>query len=117
MRSRYRSLVILLCLLLITFRAAAGSVFIEAAIERAQMQQTLFSEYASDPGRLNKETSDGQQQSHSLFLMSHVTANISDTNIIVSFQPSELVLFNCLGDILTTQNFPDSAFKPPKVSA
>ena len=117
MRSRYRSLVILLCLLLIAFRAAAGIVFIEAAIERAQMQKTLFSGYVSDPSRLNKETSDGQQQSHSLFLMSHVTANISDTNIIVSIQPSEPVVFNCLSDILATQNFPDSAFKPPKVSA
>lgn len=117
MRSRYRSLAILLCLLLIAFRAAAGSVFIEAAIERAQMQHTLFSGFTSDPSHFSKETADDGQQSHSLFLMSHVTANISDTNIIVSFQPSELVVFNCLSNILATQNFPDSAFKPPKVNA
>jgi hypothetical protein len=102
---------------LIAFRAAAGSVFIETAIERAQMQQTLFSGFASDLSHLSQETANSQQQSHSLFLMNHVTANISDTNIIVSFQPLEAFVFNCLSDILATQNFPDSAFKPPKVSA
>lgn len=113
MRSRNRSVVILLCLFLISFKVAAGSVFIDAAIERAQMYQASF---VADQSHANKETTDGQQQSHSLFLMSHVTANVSDTSIIVPFRATEAIVFNFFSDILFTQNFPDSAFKPPKVT-
>ena len=40
MRSNSRSLVILVCLFLISFKVAASSIFIEAAIERAQMHQS-----------------------------------------------------------------------------
>ncbi|MES2586037.1 MAG: hypothetical protein V4536_03875 [Pseudomonadota bacterium] len=117
MRSRNRSLVILLCLFLISFKVAAGSVFIDAAIERAQMHQASFAGFVLDQGHANTETADGQQQSHTLFLMSHVTANVSDTSIIVPFRTTEAIAFNCFSEILFTQNFPDSAFKPPKVTA
>jgi hypothetical protein len=102
---------------LISFKVAAGSVFIDAAIERAQMHQTLFSDVASEQGHAGNETANGQQQSHTLFLMSHVTANVSDTSIIVPFRPTEAIAFNCFSDIIFTQNFPDSAFKPPKIIA
>ena len=95
---------------------AAGSVFIDAAIERALMYQTSFAGFVSDQSHINKETADGQQQSHTLFLMSHVTANVSDNSIIVPFRATEAITFNCFNDILFTQNFPDSAFKPPKVT-
>ena len=116
MRSRNRSLVILICLFLISFKVAAGSVFIDAAIERALMYQTSFAGFVSDQSHINKETADGQQQSHTLFLMSHVTANVSDTSIIIPFRSTEAITFYCFSDILFTQNFPDSAFKPPKVT-
>ena len=95
---------------------AAGSIFIDAALERAQMQQASFTGFASDHAHANKETADGQQQSHSLFLMSHVTANISDTGVVVPFISTEIMFLGSFADILFTQNFPDSAFKPPKVS-
>jgi hypothetical protein len=95
---------------------AAGSVFIDAAIERALMYQTSFAGFVSDQSHINKETADGQQQSHTLFLMSHVTANVSDTSIIIPFRSTEAITFYCFSDILFTQNFPDSAFKPPKVT-
>lgn len=117
MRSRNRSVVILLCLFLISFKVAAGSIFIDAAIERAQMHQASFASFVSDQGHANKETTDGQQQSHTLFLMSHVTANVSDNSIIVPFRAIEVITFNCFSDIFFTQNFPDSAFKPPKATA
>ena len=116
MRARNRSLAILICLFLISFKVAAGSIFIDAALERAQMQQASFTGFASDHAHANKETADGQQQSHSLFLMSHVTANISDTGVVVPFISTEIMSPVSFADILFTQNFPDSAFKPPKVS-
>ena len=116
MRSRNRSLVILICLFLISFKVAAGSVFIDAAVERAQMLQASFVGFDSDQSHANKETTDGQQQSHTLFLMSHVTANVSDSSIVAPFRTSEAITFNFFSDILFTQIFPDSAFKPPKVT-
>ena len=117
MRSRNRSLAILICLFLTSFKVAAGSVFIDTAIERAQMRQAFIAGLISEYIHASKDTSDGGQQSHSLFLMSHVTANISDTSIVVPFISTELGSLIGLTNILITQNFPDSAFKPPKVSA
>lgn len=117
MRSSSKSLVILLCLFLISFKVTAGSVFIDAAIERAQMHQTSFSGFVSQEGHANKESADGQQQSHTLFLMSHVTANISDTSIPIPFYSNEAIVYSFSNDILYTQNFPDTAFKPPKPTA
>lgn len=117
MRSRNRSLAILICLFLVSFKVAAGSVFIDAAIERAQMRQAFISGVISDHIHASKDTSDGEQQSHSLFLMSHVTGNICDTGVVVPYIPTELGSLISLTDIFITQNFPDSDFKPPKVSA
>jgi hypothetical protein len=116
MRSRNRSLAILICLFLVSFKVAAGSVFIDAAIERAQMRQAFIAGVISDYIHESKDTSDGEQQSHSLFLMSHVTANISDTGVVVPFISTEIMFPGSFTEILFTQNFPDSAFKPPKVS-
>lgn len=116
MRSRNRSVVTLVILFLISFKVVAGSVFIDAAIERAQIKQALFSGSVSEQGHASKETADGQQQSHTLFLMSHVTANISDTSIIIPFYSDIAITFNFINDTLFTQNFPDSAFKPPKLT-
>ena len=116
MRSQNRYLAILICLFLISFKAAAGSIFIDAAIERAQMQQISFADMVSDHGSVNKKNADGQQQSHTLFLMSHVTANISDAGIVVPYISTQVIALTSHTDILFTQNFPDSAFKPPKVN-
>lgn len=114
MRTRSRSLVILLCLFLISFKVAASSIFIDAAIERAQIHQAVFAGFVAEKSHASKETSEGQQQVHTLFLMSHVIANLSDTSIITPFRSPKATVFNYSGDILCTQTFPDSAFKPPK---
>ena len=117
MRSRNRSLVILICLFLISFKIAAGSIFIDAALERAHMHQTSFHTLVSDHGHAGSDNDGGQQESRTLFLMSHVTANISENRVVV-FLPSEVALkFTVANEVLFTQNFPDSAFKPPKAIA
>jgi hypothetical protein len=114
MHRRKNSLVILICLFLISFKVAAGSIFIDTALERAQMHQTSFASIGSDQIHHAKESTDGEQQSHTLFLMSHVTANISGTDIILFAPPIFQFKFTASSEVLFTQNFPDSAFKPPK---
>jgi len=46
--------------------------------------------------------------------MSHVTANISDIGITVHLPTISEFKFAPTSQVLFTQNFPDSAFKPPK---
>lgn len=117
MRSNSRSLVILVCLFLISFKVAASSIFIEAAIERAQMHQSTHASFMAVEVGSSKESADEKQDAHSLFLMSHVTANISDIAIAVPYRAIDSAVFNGSHEILFTQNFPDSAFKPPKVTS
>jgi len=114
MQSRKRSLTILICLFLISFKVAAGSIFIDAAIERIQMHHSSFASHVSDQGHQSNEPADGEQQSHTLFLMSHVTANINDIGITVHLPSISEFKFLVTSQVLFTQNFPDSAFKPPK---
>jgi hypothetical protein len=113
MHRRKNSLVILICLFLISFKVAAGSIFIDAALERVQMHQTSYASHTSDQHHHAKESTDGEQQSHTLFLMSHVTANISGADIFFA-PPIFEFKFTSTAEVLLTQNFPDSAFKPPK---
>jgi hypothetical protein len=52
-----------------------------------------------------------------MYIMSHVTANISDIGITVFLPPTSAAKFSVANEVLFTQNFPDSAFKPPKAQA
>ena len=52
-----------------------------------------------------------------MYLMSHVTANISDIGIAVFLPSISVTRFSIANEVLFTQNFPDSAFKPPKAKA
>ena len=117
MRSGSRSLAILLCLFLISFKVAASGIFIDAAIERVHMQNTCATEATAQGNHFGKESADDKQQSHALFLMSHITANISNVEVSAPFQSAQLITLRPMADVLYTQNFPDSAFKPPKVIA
>jgi len=81
------------------------------------MQNTRFTEATAQGGHFSKESADDKQQSHALFLMSHITANISNVEVSAPFQSAQLITLRPMADVLYTQNFPDSAFKPPKVTA
>ncbi len=114
MKSHSRSLSILICLFLISFKVAASSVFIEAAIERAEMYKSFQLGTAAIEIGLQSDSSDDKQDACSLFLMSHVTASVSSIDIAVQDQTAKSASHGAAYDILFTQNIPDSAFKPPK---
>ncbi|QWE01279.1 hypothetical protein FD967_04400 [Polynucleobacter sp. JS-Mosq-20-D10] len=114
MKSHSRSLSILICLFLISFKVVASSVFIEAAIERAEMYKSFQLGTAAVEIGLQSGSSDDKQDACSLFLMSHVTASVSSIDIAVQDQTAKSASHGAAYDILFTQNIPDSAFKPPK---
>ena len=117
MRCNRKSLAILLCLFLMSFKVAVANIFIDAAIERAQMHQMAHISDLSDGGKSAIHGSNGERESHTLFLMSHVTANVGETGVVIAFVPHQIATFIPSKNILYTQNFPDSAFKPPKITA
>jgi hypothetical protein len=114
MLPRSKTVVLLICLFLIAFKAAAGSIFIQAAIEQAQIDGL----YANAP--ISQQSYEGagsftdKQQVHTMHLMSHVVANISETGATVFLSPKTPSQFAIANKVLFTQNYPDSAFKPPK---
>ena len=114
---RSKTLVLLICLFLIAFKAAAGSIFIQSAIERAELAGSYSKASFSQQAHNSSESADDKEQVHTMYLMSHVTANISDVGVTF-FVPSTTVhKFALTNEVLFTQNFPDSAFKPPKANA
>ena len=114
---RSKTLVLLICLFLIAFKAAAGSIFIQSAIERAELAGSHSISSVSQQAHNSSESTDDKEQVHTMYLMSHVTANISDVGIILFLAPISTHKFAVTNEVLFTQNFPDSAFKPPKAIA
>ena len=49
-----------------------------------------------------------------MYVMYHVTANVSDTQILIPAQAESVIAYGMRGDRLYFDNIPDSAFKPPK---
>ena len=117
MSHRSKTLVLLICLFLIAFKVAASSIFIQAAIERAELAGSYSNASMSQQAHNSSDSADDKEQVHTMYLMSHVTANISEIGIAV-FSPSIAVAtFSIVNEVLFSQNFPDSAVKPPKASA
>lgn len=114
---RSKTLVLVLCLFLIAFKAAAGSIFVQAAIERAELAGSYGNSSVSQQVHSSSESADDTEQVHTMYLMSHVTANISDVAVVIFLPSTTTHKFVLANDVLFTQNFPDSAFKPPKAIA
>ena len=117
MFSRSKTLVLFICFFLIAFKVAASSIFIEAAIERAELANFYANGSIALQAHKISESGDNKEQVHTLYLMSHVTANISEIRITVFSPLISLVTFSNVNEVLFKQNFPDSIFKPPKATA
>ena len=109
-----KSLIVAICLFVIAFKVAAGSIFVQSAIERAQLQSHACMTAVDANTISSNNLSDDQQPVHTMYLMYHVTANISDTQIRIPAQAESVIAYSIQGDRLYFDNFPDSAFKPPK---
>ena len=117
MSHRSKTLVLLICLFLIAFKVAASSIFIQAAIERAELAGSYSNASMSQQAHNSSDSADDKEQVHTMYLMSHVTANISDVGVVIFLPPITTHIFAPANEVLFTQNYPDSAFKPPKASA
>ena len=114
---RSKTLILLACLFLIAFKAAAGSIFIQSAIERAELAGSCSICSMSQQVHNSPGSAEDKEQVHTMYLMSHVTANISDVGIVIFLPPITTNKFTPAKEVLFSQNFPDSAFKPPKAIA
>ena len=116
MLPRRKTIVLLICLFVISFKVAASSIFVQAAIERALLISGHVSVSAHQV-QSSPESADDKEQFHALYLMSHVVANVSELSINMHYIPSSIAKIINVGKVLLTQNFPDTAFKPPKTQA
>ena len=116
MQFRNKNLVLAICLFLIAFKVAVGSVFIQSAIERVQFQNHSFSVSTQHTNEAH-QSADDKQPVHTMHLMNHVTASMHEIGIHVTSPLLGLVRFSSLDESLLNQNVPDCAFKPPKAKA
>ena len=114
---RKKTLVLFIYFFMIAFKAAAGSIFIQAAIERAELAYSYANGSIVMQVQNIAESVDDKEPVHTMYLMSHVTANITEIGITVFSPPISVATFSIANEVLFTQNFPDSAFKPPKAQA
>ena len=114
---RSKTRLLLICLFLIALKVAAGSIFIQSAIERAELAGSYSNASMSQQAHNSSDSADDKEQVHTMYLMSHVTANISENRIAVFLPPMTTHKFVSVNEVLFKQNFPDSAFKPPKAIA
>ncbi|QWD93254.1 hypothetical protein ICV00_03020 [Polynucleobacter asymbioticus] len=118
MLPRSKTIALVLCLFLMAFKAVASGIFVQSALERAHHVSAYSISAHVQESHDNKDSGDDKQpQASSLNLMSHITANLSDIGFAVLFIPYQTVRFGLEGDSLHSQNYPDTAFKPPKAAA
>ena len=115
---RSKTIILAACLFLIAFKVLASGIFIQAALERAHHSSPSRICMIAPQDRGTNQSSDSKHhQASSLNLMSHITANLSNAAVIL-FTPPEALMPSALPRAFAfTQNFPDSAFKPPKAIA
>lgn len=109
-----KSLIVAICLFMIAFKGAAGSIFVQSAIERAQLQSHACMTDVQAKTISSNDLSNDQQPVHTMYLMYHVMANISDTNIHIPAQSKSILVYAFQDFRVYLDNIPDSAFKPPK---
>jgi hypothetical protein len=80
---RKKTLVLFICFFMIAFKAAAGSIFIQAAIERAELAYSYANGSIVMQVQNIAESVDDKEPVHTMYLMSHVTANITEIGITV----------------------------------
>ena len=117
MRFSKQSFILAICLFVIAFKVMAGSIFIQSAIERAQLQGGTCVSVQSEQNLSSHDSSEFKDPVHSMYLMYHVTANISDTSLTVPVPAWSKISFFSQNDSLKLDNIPESAYKPPKLPA
>ena len=118
MLPRCKTIVLIISLFLIAFRVMASGIFVESAIKRAHHISAYSISAFAQHSLESKESADHKHhQATTLNLMSHITANLNElgfTVLAISFQVAKFCLES---DFLLSQNYPDTAFKPPKAIA
>jgi hypothetical protein len=110
-----KSMLIALCLLLLTFKAMAGSVFVRSAIERAHIQATSC--VGVEIQENAQERGSDKESVHNLYIMYHVMGDINDMVIVVPALSASSLVTSAEKKLPRLSNTPNSLYKPPKFTA
>lgn len=112
-----KSLIVIICLFVISFKVAAGGIFIQSAIERAHLLSTTCMSLEIQQTISSNDGGDDKSPIHSMYLMSHVIAALDEAVVIMPILPEHQMKYATPGDPRHADNIPDSAYKPPKNTA
>lgn len=113
-----KTLVIVICLFLVAFKAAAGSIFIQSAVETASSHGSGYLSTSLIQKTLKIQDSGVEKQRvNSMYLMSHVTGSLNSCSIAIPILFATAVIFPPDDARLLVSNLPESVFKPPKINS
>ena len=115
MRFSKKSFILAVCLFVIAFKVTAGSIFIQSAIERAQLQGGTCVSVQSEQNLNSNDSTEVKDPVHSMYLMYHVTADVSETSLTVPIPAWLKISFFSQNDSFKLDNIPESAYKPPRL--
>ena len=110
-----KTIILAICLFIITFKVMASSIFIQSAIERACLQSYACMDTASvNQLVVSSEAASEEEPVHTLFLMSHVTGKLGNFSLNLPFSSESRSKYSASNDKLILGNISDCPFKPPK---
>lgn len=110
-----KTIVLAICLFMITFKVMASSIFVQSAIERACLHSYACVDAASaNQLAVSNEAASEEEPVHMLFLMSHVTGNLGNFSLDLPFSSESRSKYSASNDKLILGNISDCPFKPPK---
>ncbi|CAM3776894.1 hypothetical protein [Polynucleobacter antarcticus] len=112
-----KSLIVMICLFVISFKVASGGVFIQSAIERAHLLSSAYTSVEIQKTISSKNSVEDKEPVHSMYLMSHVLAALSESTIVMPLISERQMKYSTASDPYHADNIPDSVYKPPKNNA
>lgn len=110
-----KTIILAICLFIITFKVMASNIFIQSAIERACLQSYACMDTVSvNQLVVSSEAASEEEPVHTLFLMSHVTGNLGNFSLNLPFSSESRSKYSASNDKLIRGNISDCPFKPPK---
>lgn len=110
-----KTIILAICLFVITFKVMASGIFVQSAIERACLQSHACVDTASFSQLTVSGAAASEEESvHTLFLMAHVTGNLGNFSLDLPFSSESRSKYLMSNDKLILGNISDCPFKPPK---
>lgn len=109
-----KTILILLCVFVAVFKFSASSVFIQNAIERAELYTGVSLNINLPDAALHTVADDVDDDTTILNFMAHVTGLVSGSFLLIEPNPRISKIARSLASAFPKDAIPDSLFRPPR---